>query len=164
VETGKTGVLRAALVPSRETVAGRVQRRTIAWTTLGSGLLVTALATGYYFYNENEKTGARANLTTVLANQEQGSNRECDPMTEIDRELCRAKLAVAQDRVSTANTRGHIGLSAVAVGAAAAVVGAVLLWTAPANADRDDRAVSATPAPFAVIGASHFAVGVVGRF
>lgn len=150
ITRGATFRTTVELQPTAETrdayAAGIHTRRLWGWTTTGVG--VAALATGVVLYltGHSALNSANDNLSGVDQQFVRHGGGTCDPSQQVDQAMCSALLANANQRVTDANTRLTVSYIVGGVGAAAAVVGAIVLLTGD-DPDRYDRKTASSTRP-----------------
>jgi hypothetical protein len=157
IETGKTTAVRVRLRPTPDTLDARHARvraqKLRAWSTMGGGLLVAAAGGTFLLINQSAKSSADENLRQVEALYERGKDRQCDQDgNPANPPGCAVWLDEAQQRVDRVRGRDPWGWIAGGVGAAAAVVGVVLLAAVddPTLPDGETTPVASRPRAIAI--------------
>lgn len=167
IETGRTSTLQVQLAPSEEAVAAQIEqarsRRRWGWVALAAGTVIGAAGGGLLIYNAGEKDDASKALETAQASFVRGAGGECDTARGLeDTPACRTKLQSAQDRVSKSESMDTVAYVGLGVGAAAAITGAVLLFTS--SLPETTRPTANAPAwrarPLAAVNARALALGL----
>ncbi len=147
--TFATTVSLQATADTRDAYLLRIHdRRVWGWSITGAG--VAALATGVVLFVTGRSALNSANNNLNVIDQEfvRHGGGVCDPatVTNVTEPMCMAILANANQRVTDANTRLTVSYIVGGVGAAAAIVGTVLLLTGD-SPDRYDRKSASSGRP-----------------
>jgi PEGA domain len=166
--TFATTVSLQATADTRDAYLSRIHdRRVLGWSITGGG--VAALATGVVLLvtGRSALNSANANLDAVDQEFVHFSGARCDPaiVTNVTKPMCDALLANANQRVTDANTRLTVSYIVGGVGAAAAIVGTVILLTGddPGRYDRKS-ASSGRPSLLGWVGGGGGGLLLLGRF
>lgn len=164
IETSKTTTIRATLEPTAETrlawVRGARAQRTLGWSLVSGGALLGGMGAGFLLWNAGRRASAEQAYEQVLFDSEPGAGRRCDPRGVVPAS-CGVELDATHEAWRSTRARDVYGFIGVGVGAAAALVGAVVLLRAddPAKYDRPVRLV-----PTGWIGDRALGLGLVGAF
>ena len=166
--TFATTVTLQATADTRDAYLSRIHDRHVwGWSLTGAG--VAALATGVALFvtGRSALNSANANFDAVNMEFVRHSGQPCDPaiVTNVTQPMCTALFDNANQRVTDANTRLTVSYIVGGVGAAAAIVGTVLLLTGdnPARYDRKSAA-SARPSLLGWVGGGGGGLVLLGRF
>ena len=151
VSPGATTTVQAALDPTPEyrvryTARANTQR---TWGLIGliGGAVLLGGGVGLLVYDSGQRNDGQSELDYLGAHSARGSGGVCDPGQSFDTfsSNCTVPLNASQSKVDDANTRDYFAWSAVGVGGAALVTGAVLYFTANPRAYDRSAAGGLTP-------------------
>ena len=137
--TFNTTVDLQATADTRDAYQARIHERHVwGWSVGGVGVAAAITGAILIITGRSALDSANANLSNVNMEFIKGSHAICDYTYQVDPTTCMAMYDAATQRVNDANNRILAGYIVGGVGAAAAVVGAVLLLTGddPARYDR----------------------------
>ncbi|HLK37930.1 MAG TPA: PEGA domain-containing protein [Polyangiaceae bacterium] len=135
VAPGQTAVVRVALEPTPEYRAQFVSRttaqRTYGWIATVGGAVILGGGIGLVAYDAGQRSHYGGIVGSFNLQSGTHSGQVCDPAQDFTtyQQNCLVPKAAAQSKVDDANMRDYFGWSAVGVGGAAIVVGAILLLT-----------------------------------
>jgi PEGA domain len=155
IDSGHTTTLHLVLEPTPEYRAQFVSRahsqRTWGVISAVAGVVVAAGGAGLVIYDASQRSDGNAALSALQAQSTLGSNAACDLGQDFAAltQRCTVPKQAATSKVDDANLRDDFGWPAIGVGAAAVVLGVVLLVTAddPHRYDRPEASGAAVLGP-----------------
>jgi hypothetical protein len=133
---GSTTRLSVHLYPTNETRASYESsartRRILGWIVTGAGAALAVGSTVYVIGNRGSVNSAQTQFDSITARSVKGSGQDCDPSgghATLTGDECLALYDSASSRLDDAHLRQNLGIAGIGVGAAAAVIGVVLLVT-----------------------------------
>ncbi len=148
IETGQSLTLKLKLVPTPEYRSAFVSRartqRAAGIASIVAGAAVAAGGAVILVVDAGQRNDGNRTLAKLASESMKGSGQACDPgqLSTVYEMTCAAPTSAASSKVDDANTRDIAGWIGVGVGAAAAVVGAVLFATADDPHRYDDVAAA----------------------